>query len=151
MTCVVGRPGTLVADSRITGNTKTSGPKVFRPRPSYLVGFAGDLATAQWLQYVVRWPDKPPTLAAMVRLLTKVHDGNTKDLDQVSLLVATRVRLLVVEGRSVAVQSTGAIGSGAEYALGYLVARPTDLQGAVAAACRHCPYTAGPVVTWNVP
>lgn len=145
MTCCVAVAGVLCTDSRETGLTKSERPKHFRPPGcNYVVGVAGDVGTWQTAAYVLAWP-KRPTERALVRLMHAAQDGSKLDFNEVSLLVVTRTHVFTCEGRAVTRADRGAIGSGAAFALGYLRAYPDDLEGAVAAACYHDPYCAGPV------
>ncbi len=143
MTCIVARPGTMRSDSRDTGVIKRSVAKMFQ-RHGYLVGGAGASAPLSVLEFEVDWP-RTPSVETLTRWVYQHHDPEYLDLDECELILATRKRVFVVECRAVYEAAYGAIGSGGAYALGYLAARPQDLDGAVHAACQFDPYCAGPL------
>lgn len=144
MTCIVGVPGRLMADSRETGVIKRSCVKFFR-RHSYLIGGAGASAPLAILEHVTKWPARL-SVEALTRWVWKNHDSDFLDLEQTELLIVTRTQVFVTEGRIVHPPAlTGAVGSGAAFAQGYLEAKPGDLEGAIRAACKFDPYCAGPV------
>jgi hypothetical protein len=134
----------MASDSRDTGVTKRSCTKLFR-RHGYLVGGAGDSAPLNVLEFVLEWPLKP-SVEAFTRWVYDNHDPAYLDFDQVELVVCSAKRVWVIEGRQAYdAGPVGAVGSGAAYARGFLEARPKDLDGAVAAACKYDPYCAGPI------
>lgn len=146
MTCVVGVPGRIVADSRETGAIKRSCVKFFRPTGrGYLVGGAGASAPLAMLEHAVRWPVKL-SLESLQRWVFNLHDPSYLDLEQIELLIVTRKEVYELEGRLVHPPSQlAAIGSGASWAQGYLEAKPSDLEGAIKAACKFDPWCAGPI------
>jgi hypothetical protein len=144
MTCIVAKPGQMASDSRDTGATKRTCTKMFR-RHSYLVGGAGESGPLNVLEFVLEWPARP-SVEAFTRWIYEHHHPETLDFDEVELVVCSAKRVWVIEGRQAYEAGTvGAVGSGAAYARGYLEARPKDLDGAVAAACKYDPWCAGPI------
>lgn len=148
MTCIVGVPGRIVADSRETGVIKKSCFKVWK-KHGYLIGGAGDSGALVALEHVVTWPRKP-ALRTLARWILRTHEKGSLDFDEVSLVVVTHDAVFEIEGRSVSEEKVSAVGSGAPFALGYLRAVPEDLTGAVEAACYLDPYCAGPVREWTI-
>lgn len=133
----------LCTDSRETGTIKRDAPKHFTVH-DYLVGVAGDCAALSAAEYVFPWPKKP-TVRSLTRWLHKHYNKDSANFAETSMLVVTRASVFVIDGQYVYESQLGAIGSGAPYALGYLRALPDDLEGAIGAACHHCPFCAGPV------
>jgi ATP-dependent protease HslVU (ClpYQ) peptidase subunit len=149
MTCIVAKPGQMAADSRDTGTTKRSCVKLFR-RHGYLVGGAGASAPLNTLEHVIEWPLKP-SVESLTKWVWENHDAAYLDFDQIELVIATGKRVFVLDDRAFYEAGAGAVGSGAGYALGYLEAKPNDLEGAVKAACKYDPYCAGPVREMRLP
>lgn len=144
VTCIAGVPGRLMADSRETGVIKRSCVKFFR-RHDYLIGGAGASAPLAILEHVLTWPRKL-TVEALTRWVWRNHDADFLDFDETELLIVTATQVFVTEGRIVHPPAlTGAVGSGAPWAQGYLEAKPGDLEGAIKAACKFDPYCAGPI------
>lgn len=143
MTCIVARPGHMASDSRDTGVTKRTCVKMFR-RHGYLIGGAGASAPLNILEHVVEWPLKP-SVEVLTKWLWEHHDPDYLSFDDVELVVCSAKRVWVLDERAFYECAVGAVGSGGGYALGYLEARPNDLEGAVKAACKYDPYCAGPV------
>ena len=146
MTCIVGVPGRIVADSRETGAIKRSCVKFFKPGGrTYLVGGAGASAPLATLEYAVKWPAKL-SVESLTKWVYAKHDPATLDFEQVELLIVTASEVYEIEGRTVHPPSQrAAIGSGAPWAQGYLESKPGDLDGAIKAACKFDPYCAGPI------
>jgi hypothetical protein len=144
MTCIVAKPGQMASDSRDTGVTKRSCVKMFQ-RHSYLVGGAGDSGTLNILEHAIEWPARP-SVEAFTRWVFENHDPAYIDFHEVEFVICSAKQVWVIDGREAYVSNpVGAVGSGAAYARGYLEARPKDLDGAVAAACKYDPYCAGPI------
>lgn len=142
MTCIVARPGLMVADSRETGLIKSTCAKLYR-RHGYAVGGSGESAPLTTLEHVIAWP-RTPSVEAFARWMHR-HSGDVAFAD-CELLVANRSRVWHLAGGAVSeLRGFAAIGSGAAFALGYLEAHATDLDGAVAAACKYDPFCAGPI------
>lgn len=140
----MGTPGRLAADSRETGAIKRNCVKFFR-KHDYLVGGAGASAPLCVLEHVIPWP-KTLSVASLSRWIYKYHDPNKVDFDDTELIIVTDKAVFVTEGRIVHPPGVvGGVGSGSPWALGYLEGAPGDLEGAVKAACKYDPYTAGPV------
>ncbi len=131
------------SDSRDTGTIKRSVAKMFQ-RHGYLVGGAGSSAPLSVLEFEIDWP-RSPSVETLTRWVYANHSDEFLDFEACELLIATRKRVFLVEGRAVYEAAHGAVGSGGAYALGYLAARPNDLDGAVKAACRYDPYCDGPI------
>lgn len=131
----------MAADSRETGLIKSTCTKMYL-RHGYAVGGSGDSAPLTAIEHCIKWPKTPSTEAFarwMFRHSSEIGWGN------VELLVATKTKVWHLSGGCVAEVRIGAIGSGASYALGYLEAKPNDLDGAVKAACKFDPFCAGPI------
>lgn len=144
MTCIVGAPGRMMADSRETGTIKRSCVKFFR-KHSYLVGGAGASAPLAVLEHVLYWP-KALSVEALTRWVFKHHAKDALDFEDTELLIVTSREVFVTEGRIVHPPAlTGAVGSGSSWAQGYLEGKPGDLEGAIKAACKFDPYCAGPI------
>lgn len=144
MTCIVAKPGHMASDSRDTGFIKTTCTKMF-VRHGYLVGGAGDSAALNMIEHVAKaWP-RTLSVEALTRWVHRNHDSGKVNFDDCELVIATRTKVFVVDGRAVRECRVGAVGSGAGFALGYLEARPADLPGAVQAAIKYDPYCAGPI------
>jgi hypothetical protein len=144
MTCIAALPGHMMSDSRETGAIKRSCIKFFR-KHGYLIGGAGSSAPLAMLEHVVAWP-KRPTVAGLTKWIYQHHSVEALNFEEIELLIVTPKHVIEVEGRVVHPPAlSGAVGSGAAWAQGYLLGKPGDLKGAVEAACRFDPYCAGPV------
>ncbi len=142
----MGSPGRLAADSRETGAIKRNCVKFFR-KHDYLVGGAGASAPLCTLEHVITWPKKL-SVASLSRWIYKHHDPNKLDFEETELIIVTATQVFVTEGRIVHPPGlAGGVGSGSPWAMGYLEGHPGDLEGAVKAACKFDPFTAGPIRT----
>lgn len=146
MTCIAGKPGIIVADTQVTGETKGRDSKVYRIN-GYLVGFAGDMGRWQALAELTDWP-KRLTRAALVRFCNDNRDtliGDGSPDDGCDVLIVTRTKVFELDGCSVTEVPVGVVGSGAKVARGYLEAKPEDVEGAVRAACKLDPSCSEPI------
>lgn len=117
-------------------------------RNGYIVGGSGDSAPLTAIEYCLKWP-KTPSTETFARWMFRYSDA--VGWGSVELLVVTRAKVWHLSGGAVCEVRLGAIGSGAAFALGYLEAKPSDLDGAVAAACKFDPYCAGPIRRLDLP
>lgn len=130
----------MASDSRETGLIKSTCTKMYL-RHGYAVGGSGDSAPLTALEHCLKWPAKPST-EAFARMMYRHPEIAWADIE---VLVATKTHVWHLCGGSVSEIRAGAIGSGAAFALGYLDAKPGDIDGAVKAACKLDPHCAGPV------
>lgn len=131
----------MASDSRETGLIKSTCTKMYL-RHGYAVGGSGASAPLTAIEHCIRWPRTPST-EAFARWMFR-HSESVAWGD-VELLVATKTTVWHLSAGTVSEVRIAAIGSGAAFALGYLEAKPGDIDGAVKAACKFDPYCAGPV------
>lgn len=149
MTCVVGIYSDFV--QAIAGDTRVSGggsyvdgqEKVWKPFPGVVLGLAGDWNVCQHLRFSFNWKGiQKNTHKWLVNKFVPGLRGMVQSLQQkegvsISLLVLTKEGLFAVENDTVSCIPNGkyyGIGSGAPYAIGYLVndAEETpDFEGAI--------------------
>jgi hypothetical protein len=146
MTICVAKPGIVVTDTLYTGSKKRYQQKAFR-RNNVIIATAGDSYGAV-LQACILHKTTLVDDITIDRLIKFVAE-NADAFEPCSSLFVTRKEVWCVEGTYVygSTSYSAAIGSGAAYAVGYLDARPDDLEGAVRSAILHDPCCGGEVET----
>ena len=151
MTVIAAKPNAIAADSQETGNAKRHCRKLFTPAGrDYVVGMAGCATSGAVLTHCVEWPEE----VGDVRLWTMwAHQcnaalGDSFNMEEVHFLAVGPEFpgvLRFESGYVTIVKGSTAVGSGAEFAIGFLESNPSDIITAVEVAIKHDPYCGGTI------